>query len=125
MYTAASEEQARRDTHDPFMWFKQTGNEVGSPPDHNVDLLPEEFSAYRRRFARDVSFDYDAAFDNVALFGTPDQVAGRIESLRDNGVENLILFGSYGGTNRQVVVDAPAMLSEDAMPRFSERTDLP
>ena len=31
MYTARSQEQARRDTEAPFMWFKRTGQEVGSP----------------------------------------------------------------------------------------------
>ena len=120
MYTAASEEQARRDTHDPFLWFKQTGNEVGSPPDHNVELLPEEFSAYRRRFARDVSFDYDAAFDNVALFGTPDQVAGRIESLRASGVENLIFFINYGGIETRKVMTSLEMFAKEIMPRFAD-----
>src|ERR687886_468238 len=49
MYTARSQEQARRDTEAPFMWFKRTGQEVGSSPDHRVELLPENFRESRRR----------------------------------------------------------------------------
>ena len=120
MYTAATVEQTRRDTHDPLVWFKQTGNEVGSPPDHKVNLLPEEFSAYRGWFARDVSFDYDAAFDNVALFGMPDQAAGRIEAPRENGVENLIFFVNYGGIESQKVMDPMEMFAREVMPRLAD-----
>ena len=120
MYTAASEEQARQDTRVPFMWFKETGQEVGAPPDHQVELLPEEFAAYRRRFARDVAFDYDAAFDNVALFGTPDQVAQRIEKLRESGVENLIFFVNYGGIEHQKVMRSLELFATQVAPHFTD-----
>ena len=121
MYTAATEEQARRDTHDPFMWFKQTGQEVGAPPENQVDLLPEQFDSYRRRFSRDVGFDYDAMFDNVALFGAPDQVIQRVETLRQSGVENLIFFINYGGIDTQKVHDSLELFAKEVMPQFSNQ----
>ena len=102
------------------MWFKQTGQEVGAPPKHQVDLLPEEYRAYRRRFARDVTFDYDSMFQDVALFGTPDQVAERIEGLRRNGVENIIFFINYGGIESQKVLDSLELFSKEVMPRFAD-----
>ncbi len=120
MYTAPTEEQARRDTRVPFMWFKQTGQEVGAPPEHQVELLPEEYRAYRRRFARDVTFDYDAMFQDVALFGTPDQVAERIEGLRRSGVENIIFFINYGGIESRKVLDSLELFSKEVMPRFAD-----
>ena len=43
----------------PFRWFKETGQEVGAPQDHNVELLPEKYRAYRETFARDVPFNYN------------------------------------------------------------------
>ena len=120
MYTATTEEQARRDTEVPFMWFKRTGQEVGAPPDHQVELLPEEYRAYRRRFARDVTFDYDAMFQDVALFGTPDQVAERIEGLKRSGVENIIFFINYGGIESRKVLDSLELFSKEVMPRFAD-----
>ena len=119
MYTAASQDQARRDTQGPFMWFKQTGIEVGAPPDRNVELLPDEFHAYRRRFSRNTGFDYDAAFENVALFGTPDQVATRIQALKEAGVENLIFFVNYGGIETQKVKNSLEMFATEVIPRFA------
>ena len=120
MYTAATEEQARRDTEAPFMWFKQTGQEVGAPPENQVELLPEDYRAYRSRFSRDVTFDYDAMFQNVALFGTPDQVADHIEILRDSGVQKLIFFINYGGIENQKVLDSLELFAKEVMPRFAD-----
>ena len=82
-------------------------------------MLPEEFGAYRRRFARDVTFDYNATFDNVALFGTPDQVAQRIETLRESGVENLIFFVNYGGIEHQKVLRSLELFATQVAPRFT------
>ena len=42
------------------MWSKETGQEVGAPRDIDVELLPEEYHAYRGRFPRDVTFDYNS-----------------------------------------------------------------
>lgn len=120
MYTAATEEQARRDTEAPFMWFKQTGQEVGAPPENRVELLPEEFWAYRTRFSRDVTFNYDEMFENVALFGDPDQVADHIQILRDSGVENLIFFINYGGIENRKVLDSLELFAKEVMPRFAD-----
>ena len=90
MYTARSQEQARQDTEAPFMWFKRTGQEVGAPPDHRVELLPDDFKEYRRRFAGGVYANYDAMSENVAIFGTPEFVAERIAGLQQSGIEHLI-----------------------------------
>ena len=120
MYTATSEEMAREDTKAPFMWFKQTGQEVGAPPENRTDLLPEEFSSYRRRFSRDSGFDYDAMFDNVALFGPPGQIAEKVEKLRQSGVENLIFFINYGGIEHRKVMNSLELFAQEVMPQFAD-----
>ena len=40
MYAASTTEEARREAEIPFMWFKQTGQEVSAPPGHQVELCP-------------------------------------------------------------------------------------
>jgi len=118
MYTARSQEQARRDTEAPFMWFKRTGQEVGAPPDHRVELLPDDFKEYRRRYARGVYANYDAMWEHVALFGTPEDVAERIAWLRHAGVENLIFFINYGGIENRKVLDSLELFATKVMPLF-------
>ena len=84
LYTAPTMARVHEEAQVPFMWFKQTGQEVSAPPDQQTELLPENFSEYRRRFSSEATFDYQAMNENVILFGTPDLVAERIESMRQN-----------------------------------------
>ena len=120
MYAAATTELARREAEVPFMWFKQTGQEVSAPPDLQVDLLPEEYAAYRSRYSPDARFDYNAMCDNVMLFGSPDHIAERIEALRDSGVENLIFFVNFGGIEHQKVLDSLELFAKEVMPQFAD-----
>ena len=116
MYAASTAEQAQREAEIPFMWFKQTGQEVSAPPGQRVDLLPDEYAAYRRRYSLDTRFDYDSMCNNVMLFGNPDHIAERIGGLRDSGVENLIFFVNFGGIEHQKVLDSLELFAAEVMP---------
>ena len=120
MYAAPSTEQARRDAEIPFMWFKQTGQEVSAPPDQRLDLLPDEYAAYRSRYSPDAQFDYNAMCDNVMLFGSPDHIAERVGRLRDSGAENLIFFVNFGGIEHQKVLDSLELFAAEVMPQFAD-----
>jgi alkanesulfonate monooxygenase SsuD/methylene tetrahydromethanopterin reductase-like flavin-dependent oxidoreductase (luciferase family) len=120
MYTAPTPEQARREAEAPFMWFKMTADEVSAPPQRRTDLLPDNFARYRRRFASEASFNYQDMVDRVILFGSPEQVAERVEALRQAGVESLILFVNFGGIDSQKVKDSLELFATEVMPRFKE-----
>ena len=120
MYAASTAEQAQREAEIPFMWFKQTGQEVSAPPGQRVDLLPDEYAAYRRRYSLDTRFDYDSMCNNVMLFGNPDHIAERIGGLRDSGVENLIFFVNFGGIEHQKVLDSLELFAAEVMPNFAD-----
>ncbi len=120
MYTAPTAEQARRDAEVPFMWFKKTADEVSAPPERRVDLLPENFESYRRRFATEATFNYEEIVDQVILFGSPDQVAERVERLRQAGVEQLILFVNFGGIDSENVKKSLELFATEVMPQFKD-----
>ena len=120
LYTAATTERARREAEVPFMWFKQTGQEVSAPPGQRVDLLPDEFAAYRSRYLPNAVFDYAARCDDVMLFGSPDHIAERVGRLQDSGVENLIFFVNFGGMETGRVLDSLELFASEVMPQFSE-----
>jgi probable F420-dependent oxidoreductase len=120
MYTAPNERQVRADAEVPFMWFKQTGNEVGAPPERRGELLPDNFAEYRRRFSAEARFDYEAMTENVILFGTPAQVAEKVDLLRRAGVEKLILFVNYGGIESRKVMDSLELFAREVMPQFRD-----
>ena len=102
------------------MWFKQTGSEVGAPPERRGELLPDNFAEYRRRFSAEAAFDYEAMAENVILFGTPEQVAEKVELLKQSGVEKVILFVNYGGIEHQNVLDSLELFSKEVMPNFGD-----
>ena len=120
MYTAPNVAKSREDTEIPFMWFKETGQEVGAPRDNDVRLLPEEYQAYRGRFTRDVKFDYNSMYETVALFGTPDVITERIKNLQKSGVEKIIFFVNYGGIEHQKVLDSLDLFAREVMPHFQD-----
>ena len=120
MYAAPTTEQARREAEIPFMWFKDTGQEVSAPPGRRVELLPEEFAAYRSRYTPGARFDYDASCDNVMLFGSPAHIADRIGELRDAGAENLIFFVNFGGIEHRKVLDSLELFAAEVMPQFAD-----
>ena len=120
MYTAPNLAQSRRDTESPFMWFKQTGQDVGAPRDNNVELLPEEYRAYRSRFSRDVTFNYDSMYEKVTLFGTPDDLTDRIKGLQKSGVDKIIFFINFGGIEHQKVIDSLDLFAKEVMPNFAD-----
>ena len=119
MHAAPTTEQARSEAEIPFMWFKQTGQEVSAPPGHQVELLPEEYAAYRSRYSPDARFDYPAMCDNVMLFGCPDYIAEQVANLRESGVENLIFFVNFGGIENQRVLDSLELFAAEVMPQFT------
>lgn len=120
MYVAPTTERARREAEIPFMWFKETGQEVSAPPDQRLDLLPEEYAAYRSRYSPNARFDYDAMSENVMLFGSPDDIAERIGRLRDSGAENLIFFVNFGGIEHQKVLNSLELFAAEVMPQFTD-----
>lgn len=118
MHCTSNTEQSRREVEIPFTWFRETGQEVSAPPGQRVDLLPDEFAAYRRRYTPDARFDFRARCEDVMLFGSPDHIAGRIGQLQEAGVENLIFFVNFGGIAHQRVLDSLALFAAEVMPQF-------
>ncbi len=117
MHAAPTTAEARSVAEEPFMWFKRTGQEVSAPPEHRVELLPDEFAAYRRRYSPDVQFDFEAMCEDVMLFGDPEDIANRVQQLHDSGVERLILFG---GIEHRRVLDSLELLAREVMPHFPD-----
>ena len=82
-------------------------------------LLPEEYRAYRGRFARDITFDYNDMYENVMLFGTPDDLTARIKDLEKSGVDKIIFFINFGGIEHQKVLNSLDLFAKEVMPNFA------
>ncbi len=125
MHAAPTTQQAQREAEIPFMWFKQTGQEVSAPPGQRLDLLPDEYADYRRRYAPGAAFDYPAMCENVTLFGSPAQITDRIARLQENGIQNIIFFVNFGGIEHQKVLDSLTLFAAEVMPHFTPKPTAP
>jgi hypothetical protein len=56
----------------------------------------------------------------VILFGSPKQVAERVDTLRQSRIESLILFVNFGGIDNQHVKDSLELFAAEVMPRFKD-----
>ena len=57
-------------------------------------------------------------YENVALFGTPDDLTVRIQELQRSGVEKIIFFINFGGIEHRKVLDSLDLFAKEVMPNF-------
>ena len=96
MYTAVDPAQVVSDSRVPFIWFKETGNEVAAPPERQGEMLPDNFAEYRQRFSAESSLDFQQM------------------------TEEVILFVNYGGIGHQKVLDSLELFAKEVMPAFAD-----
>ena len=58
-------------------------------------------------------------YENVALFGTPDDITAKIKDLEKSGVEKLIFFINFGGIKHKKVLDSLDLFAKEVMPNFT------
>jgi alkanesulfonate monooxygenase SsuD/methylene tetrahydromethanopterin reductase-like flavin-dependent oxidoreductase (luciferase family) len=68
----------------------------------------------RDRFARDDEEEVRRLCDETAIFGTPDDIARKLEALRDGGVEYVLI--NFGGSIRNI-----RRFAREIMPAFADK----
>lgn len=58
-------------------------------------------------------------YENVTLFGTPDDLTARIGDLQGSGVEKIIFFINFGCIEHRKVLDSLELFAMEVMPNFS------
>ena len=61
--------------------------------------------------------NYDSMYENVVLFGTPDDLTARIKDLQSSGVDKIIFF-NFGGIEHCKVLDSLELFAKEVMPNF-------
>jgi alkanesulfonate monooxygenase SsuD/methylene tetrahydromethanopterin reductase-like flavin-dependent oxidoreductase (luciferase family) len=115
LYVAESAEEARRDTRAAMEWTQdmiqwrgtlETGSEVY-----------QRLDEYRRtRTALPTSYEHIA--EHRAFFGTPDEVAGRIRELQEEGIEYFGCNFGFGSMPHEKVMRSMELFAREVMPRL-------
>jgi len=82
-----------------------------------INKLAERPGDERERFARHDEAEIRQLCDDTAIFGTPDQIARKLEMLRDGGVEYIIV--NFGGSREYI-----RRFARDIMPAFADQPRL-
>ena len=82
-----------------------------------INKLAEKPGDDRERFARHDKAEIRRLCDDTAVFGTPDQIARKIEALQQDGVEYLIL--NFGGSRDNI-----RRFAREIMPAFAGRPQM-
>ena len=77
-----------------------------------INKLAEKPGDARERFARHDEAEMRQLCDDTAIFGTPDQIAGKLEALRDGGAEYVIV--NFGGSIKNI-----RRFAREIMPHFA------
>ena len=78
-----------------------------------INKLAERPGDERERFARHDEAEIRRLCDDTAIFGTPDQIARKLEALRQGGVEYVIV--NFGGSRQNI-----RRFARDIMPAFAD-----
>jgi alkanesulfonate monooxygenase SsuD/methylene tetrahydromethanopterin reductase-like flavin-dependent oxidoreductase (luciferase family) len=82
-----------------------------------INKLAERPGDERERFARHDEAEVRQLCDDTAIFGTPDQIARKLEALRRGGVEYVIV--NFGGSRHNI-----RRFARDIMPAFADALPL-
>jgi alkanesulfonate monooxygenase SsuD/methylene tetrahydromethanopterin reductase-like flavin-dependent oxidoreductase (luciferase family) len=82
-----------------------------------INRLAERPGDERERFARHNEAEIRHLCDETAVFGTPDQIARKLEALEKGGVEYVIV--NFGGSIANI-----RRFARDIMPAFADRPQI-
>src|ERR1700733_15251049 len=80
-----------------------------------INKLAEKPGDARERFARHDEAEVRQVCDDTAIFGTPDQIAAKLETLRAGGAEYVIV--NFGGSIKNI-----RRFAKEIMPHFASTT---
>jgi alkanesulfonate monooxygenase SsuD/methylene tetrahydromethanopterin reductase-like flavin-dependent oxidoreductase (luciferase family) len=78
-----------------------------------INKLAERPGEERERFARHDEAEIRQLCDDTAIFGTPDQIARKLEALRQGGIEYVIV--NFGGSRENI-----RRFAREIMPAFAD-----
>ena len=116
-YVGETEEQAHRDAREALNWTLDINTwrrefSVGSEVYERID----DYRSRRTQFPP----SYEFLAEHRAFIGTPDQIAGKIQALKDAGVQYFGCNFAFGGLEQKKQLRSMELFSREVMPRFAD-----
>ncbi len=120
VYVAETDEQAERDARASGLSYSRSAGETWKGHDDASAGLPDEYDHWRGLAQRTATLDWDDLRENRALIGSPETVAAKVRTLASWGVDDLIVFSSFGGMPHELTCRSLRLFADRVIPTVTE-----
>lgn len=118
VYVAETDEQAEREARPSGLWYSRSAGSTWQGDDDHDGGLPDNYAFWRTLSKRTAQLEWPDLFENRSLMGSPATVAAKVRQLQSWGVDELIVFSSFGGMPHAQTCASLRRFAEDVMPEF-------
>lgn len=109
-----------REAGETWQGGAERGEQSGQPEESDPgDDLPDDYAHWRWLARRTASLQWDDLRLNRALIGSPETVIAKVRRLAEWGVDDLIVFSSFGGMPHEQTCRSLRLFAERVIPEVS------
>ncbi len=118
IYVGESEKQVKADAEEDVMWYVRLAAKIWGERDRSKVVAQYDNYTDFLEYFETVSFD--EIYRDLSMLGTPDMVAEKVGWMRDQGVDELLAFMSFGGLSQEKALRNMELFATEVMPRFKD-----
>ena len=117
VYVADSDEIAEQEASDAAMWYSRG---AAATWEGDSAKLPDSYAHWRGLSRRTATLEWKDLFANRSLMGSPETVAAKVRKLAAWGIDDLIVFTSFGTLEHAKTLQSMRKFAQHVMPEFTQ-----
>jgi alkanesulfonate monooxygenase SsuD/methylene tetrahydromethanopterin reductase-like flavin-dependent oxidoreductase (luciferase family) len=118
VYVGETDEQAEAEAKPSGLHYSREAGTTWQGDENEDGGLPDNYAHWRTLAGRTARLEWPDLFANRSLMGSPETVAGKVAQLQSWGVDELIVFSSFGGMPHELTCRSLRRFAERVMPEF-------
>jgi alkanesulfonate monooxygenase SsuD/methylene tetrahydromethanopterin reductase-like flavin-dependent oxidoreductase (luciferase family) len=125
VYVAETDELAEEEARPSGLWYSRSAGKTWQGDEDKDAGLPDDYAHWRTLSQRTATLEWDDLYRNRSLIGSPDTVAAKVRQLEGWGVDDLIVFSSFGGMPHDKTCRSLRLFAEQVIPRVRDGAEVP
>lgn len=118
VYVAETDAQAEVEAKPSGLHYSREAGSTWQGDEGQDGGLPDNYEHWRTLAARTARLEWPELFANRSLMGSPQTVGEKVATLQSWGVDELIVFSSFGGMPQDRTCRSLELFAERVMPEF-------
>lgn len=118
VYVAETDEQAEAEAKPSGLHYSREAGSTWQGEEVSDGGLPDNYDHWRTLAARTARLEWPDLFENRSLMGSPETVGAKVAQLQSSGVDELIVFSSFGGMPHAQTCRSLELFAKHVMPEF-------